>query len=129
MPDIQTREQRQADGVFQLVSRVAARDQAYKQAYGSMAHGLPILIRSAGLVQAVAFVQSRPNSQQPQKDLLTDLAIVLGYPNADSLGTASRKPPLASYMRLTHEALAALLWFKRFAQSVLHVEGSEGEEP
>lgn len=131
MQTFQTREQRQADGVFKLVNTVKTqKDSAYARSYGSMAHKLPVLIRSAGLAQALAFVAARPDSQQPQKDLLGDLALVLMYPDAQSLCVSSRQLPLGSYMRLTQEALAALLWFKRFAQSVLGVEGEdEGEAP
>ena len=126
MQTVQTREQRQADGVFRLVQRVQTqKDSAYAKAYGSMAHKLPVLIRTAGLVQALEFVAARPDSQQPQKDLLNDLALVLMYPHAQALCQASHTVPLGSYMRLTQEALAALLWFKRFAQSVLGVQGDD----
>lgn len=131
MQTLQTREQRQADGVFKLVNNVKIqKDPAYAKSYGSMAHKLPVLIRTAGLAQALEFVAARPESQQPQKDLLGDLALVLMYQKAEDLCAASRKLPLGSYMRLTQEALAALLWFKRFAQSVLGIEGDdEGEAP
>ena len=32
---------------------------------------------------------------------------------------------LKEYIKLTHETMAALLWYKRFAQSVLDVDASE----
>jgi CRISPR-associated protein Cmr5 len=55
--------------------------------------------------------------------------VVLGYRNAGDLLEASRTAPLSAYMRLTQEALQALLWFKRYAQSVLNVEGGSDEQP
>lgn len=127
---IHTREQRFASGVYQLVSRVVSADEQYRKRYGSMAHTLPILIRSAGLVQALAFVAARPDKPQyrPQLRLLEDLALVLGFSDAAALGTASRTAPLADYLHLTKEALQALLWFKRYAQSVLGVEPDAGED-
>lgn len=123
---MQTREQRYASGVYELMSRTAARDEAYKQAYGSMAHTLPVLIRTAGLAQALEFVATR--TQDAHKDLLNDLALVLHFPRDVELRAASRSLDVGSYMRLTHEALHALLWFKRYAQSVLHVEDASAVE-
>jgi CRISPR-associated protein Cmr5 len=123
-----TREQRYASGVYELLSRVVSKDQAYKNAYGSMAHKLPVLIRTAGLAQALEFVNTRSERQRGPKDLLYDLSLVLGYPDADSLRTASRSEPLGNYMRLTQEALQALLWFKRYAQSVLNIEDASAME-
>lgn len=117
---MQTREQRYASGVYELMSRTVARDDMYKQAYGSMAHQLPVLIRTAGLAQALEFVATR--TQDAQKDLLRDLALVLQFSKEGDLLAASRSVTLGSYMRLTHEVLHALLWFKRYAQSVLNVE-------
>jgi CRISPR-associated protein Cmr5 len=92
-----------------------------------MAHKLPVLIRTAGLAQALAFVQAR--GKNAHKKLLDDLATVISAQNGETLATTSRTAPLPDYMRLTQHALAALLWFKRFAQSVLEVEpGEEGED-
>jgi CRISPR-associated protein Cmr5 len=124
----QTREQRLAADVYRLISQVPA-DSTYKNAYGGMAHKLPVLIRTAGLVQALEFVAARSKDQRAQKDLLGDLATVLEFNSADELRQASREAPLSAYMRLTQEALQALLWFKRYAQSVLGVEGGGDEQP
>jgi CRISPR-associated protein Cmr5 len=101
-----------------------------------MAHKLPVLIRTVGLAQALAFVQAR-GKKDAHKKLLDDLAAVISAQNGETLdastgetlATTSRTAPLPDYMRLTQHALAALLWFKRFAQSVLEVEpGEEGED-
>lgn len=116
---MQTREQLYATGVFELVSRVSA---ARKEKYGSMAHKLPILIRSAGLAQALVFTDTR---EPEQRQLLIDLATVLGYADEQALLAATRSANLSEYMLLTEHALAALLWFKRYAQSVLKVDSAE----
>lgn len=115
---MQTREQIYATGVYELVSRVSTSD---KQKYGSMAHKLPILIRSAGLAQALAFVATRTKAE---KQLLQDLATVLKKDTAEQLLKASRNDSISEYMLLTEHALAALLWFKRYAQSVLEVDAA-----
>ncbi len=122
---MQTREQIYAQGVHALVSRVAVRNDAEKNAYGAIAHKLPVLIRTAGLAQALAFTATRDSTQQ---QLLHDLATVMGFEQGETLLKASRDTSLSEYMYLTQEALAALLWFKRYAESVLDVQsGAETE--
>jgi len=121
---MKTREQRYAAGVLILIERVG---EGEKTAYGSMAHQLPVLIRTAGLAQALAFVQSRRDTSQQR--LLADLASVIGYATSEDLLKASRDASLADYMRITQNALAALLWFKRFAQSVLKVTADQRGDP
>lgn len=137
----QTRDQRYATAIFQQVEKVdqetkskIGNDKTYRDAYGSMAHKLPVLIRTAGLAQALAFVQARgkkipaPDGRTPHHDLLTHLSQVVRNGKED-LCTQSRIADLSEYMHLTHESLAALLWFKRFAQSVLDVEdASRGDK-
>ena len=116
---MQTREQVYATSVFECVER---RKNSYasegKNKYGSMAHKLPVLIRSAGLAQALAFADTRKDEQ---KELLKDLSGVLGYETPNDLVTHVRRAKITEYMLLTEHALAALLWFKRYAQSVLDV--------
>ncbi len=115
-----TRNQRYAAQIFGQVGQVPA---AERQKYGSMAHKLPLLIRTAGLAQALAFVDSRGSAEQ--RILLDHIAAVINEP--DLLGR-SRTADRNEYMRLTHEVLMALVWYKRFAQSVLGVEPGEEAE-
>ncbi len=122
---MQTREQRYATAVY---GRVKARtydgDQEKRNKYGAMAHKLPVLIRSAGLAQALAFVDTR---KDVQKDILCDLESVLRETGClaqnQRLLERSHQAEIGEYMLLTEHSLAALLWFKRFAQSLLEVEG------
>ena len=121
-----TRDQEYAAQIFQQVQEVASWEAKEKKKYGSMAHKLPVLIRSAGLVQALAFVAARGNSSQQR--LLEHVAVVVGEGNAAQLLSRSRTADLAPYMALTQRVIAALLWYKRFAQSVLGVEQDGDEE-
>ncbi len=124
---MQTRDQKYGAAVFrQIRDKVESQDPAYKKAYGSMAHKLPLLIRSAGLAQALAFVEAR--GLQAHKDFLNHLSEVIIDQNTDGnqLAQQSRDiEELSEYMYLTHEAMAALIWYKRFAQSVLDIDPSE----
>lgn len=115
-----TRNQRYAAQIYEQVSQVP---EAERQKYGSMAHKLPVLVRTAGLAQALAFVDSRGSTEQ--RRLLEHIAQVVNEPD---LLERSRTAELADYMRLTREVLVALVWYKRFAQSVLGVEASEEAE-
>lgn len=119
---MRTREQDYAAKIYQQVSRVPGRD---GKKYGAMAHKLPILIRTAGLAQALAFVEARGEAQHQQ--LLKDMAEVMEEGTREALLERSRTAGLGEYMRLTQKAMAALLWYKRFAQSVLGVEAGEEE--
>jgi CRISPR-associated protein Cmr5 len=119
---VQTRDQKYATKIYRQVSEVA-KDETIRAKYGSMAHRLPMLIRTAGLAQAVAFVESRGTAAQ--KLLLEHLSETVGVTN---LGEASRRARIQEYMRLTNDVLAALVWYKRFAESVLDVDASQDEE-
>ncbi len=128
-----TREQQYAANTFERLSELGPQPDEKKKKYGSMAHKLPVLIRVAGLAQALHFVDSRGNDDQ--KLLLRHLALTLGltddYEGENRLTAqakllkSSRESQLSTYIRLTHKSLAALQWYKRFAQSVLRVESGE----
>jgi CRISPR-associated protein Cmr5 len=123
---MQTRSQRYAAQIFaQVNGEVKTQSDAYQKKYGSMAHKLPVLIRTAGLAQALSFVESRGEAEH--KKLLSHLAAVT---EEGDLAQRSRAiTDLNDYMRLTREVLSALLWYKRFAQSVLKVSlGDNGTE-
>src|SRR5262249_53489155 len=103
--------------------------------HGSMAHRMPVLIRTAGLAQALAFVDASASKKRaprarghPHRQLLEDLSQTSAAGSADDLLQASRKPGIDDYMRLSRESLAALSWFKRFAQSVLDVEPGDDHQ-
>ena len=96
-----------------------------RQNYGSLAHKLPVLVRTAGLAQALEFVHSRGKS--PHQQLLTHLAGVVVGADAGELLRRSRAEDLRNSIFLTERTMLALKWYKRFAQSVLKVEPAEEE--
>jgi CRISPR-associated protein Cmr5 len=113
-----------------------------RKQYGSMAHRLPVLVHTAGLVQALAFVDDK--GSDGQKDLLKDLADVIGlcpeetatptgHPatpcdSVNALLEQSRTSDFQEYRFLTQQVAVALSWFKRYAQSVLKIEPNTGDE-
>ncbi|MBE3518906.1 MAG: type III-B CRISPR module-associated protein Cmr5 [Firmicutes bacterium] len=115
---MRTRNQEYALHIYKQVSNIINED--YCDKYGSLAHKLPVLIRTAGLAQALAFVDARGGDAG--KALLEHIAGVVGLENREKLIDRSRKADLEEYMHLSRRVLAALVWYKRFAQSVLGVE-------
>lgn len=122
---MQTRDQKYAADAFTKVSQMKGKEREYYENYGSMAHKLPVLIRTAGLAQGLAFVEAR--GKEAHKQLLVDLSATIGYDSKTDLLSQSRQTDLSEYIYLTKQVLDALLWYKRFAQSVLDVDASMGE--
>ena len=118
---MQTLDQQYAASAYDLILPIRKEDD-YRQ-YGAMAHKLPILIYTAGLVQALEFVRSR--GKPIQWRLVEHLAITIGQGDAKTLLATVRRAQLSEYIRLTRQILAALLWYKRFAQSILDVDVTE----
>ena len=117
---MQTRDQKYAITAYKHVSKVSEDD---KQSYGAMAHKLPILIRTAGLAQALAFVDTR--GKKPQTQLLTDIALTIGQADNQTLLKRACQAELSEYIHLTKQVMDALLWYKRFAQSILGIDASD----
>lgn len=121
-----TRSQQYALSAEAAVSRrlTQAQDATLNKArYGSLAHKLPVLIRTAGLAQALSFVDARGKDEG--RWLLDDLALTIGLGGGPALVRQSREAQLSAYMHLARQALDALLWYKRFAQSILDVDATE----
>jgi CRISPR-associated protein Cmr5 len=114
---VQTRNQKYAAQVFTHVEAVPLDE---RDKYKAMAHKLPVLIRSAGLAQALVFVNS--TKERAHEMLLDHLAETVGAGSRQNLLEHVRRDDLPTYIRLTQDALAALLWYKRFAQSLPFAE-------
>lgn len=118
---MKTIEQEFAEKVYRKVEAHIGKTDANQ--YGGMAHKLPILVRTAGLAEALAFVESR--GKDSHKALLEDLAQVVSDKHMKDFGEEIRTAELQTYVYLTRRTMLALKWFKRFAQSVLGVDATE----
>ncbi|MBE7534767.1 MAG: type III-B CRISPR module-associated protein Cmr5 [Anaerolineales bacterium] len=102
----------------------AEKDEKIQKRYGSMAYRLPILVRSAGLAQALAFVESKSKHEasHPYTYLLNHLAeVVIGNNDGKALAGQSRNADVQEYMYLTQRTMLALKWYKRFAETMLGI--------
>jgi len=110
--------------------------QARNKAYGNLCHNLPILIRINGLCQTLAFIEEKcaigekPSAQkrirgEAHQALRRHIAATLEVDETDKpLLDTVREAPLTDYQRHTRTLLAAWVYYKRFAVSILNVEPS-----
>lgn len=123
---MQTREQKHAESAYNQIYAIESKGESYRKQYGSLAHKLPILIRQAGLAQALAFASTRkPDAQQK---LLEHVAATVINDSFAELIRQSRQKPMLEYMRLSEDVMLALTWYKRFAQSILGVDATTEDE-
>lgn len=123
----QTKEQKNALFAYENVQAHVKSN--YVDKYGTQAHKLPLLIRTAGLVAALEFLETRKGNEGAVR-LISDVQKHARKLNLigdkESLREAAIKRPLAEYLRLTREVSQIVTWYKRFSVSVLDVEqGSE----
>ena len=126
-----TLEQQRAALAYRHVSVVKESAEKERKTYGSMALKLPVLIRTAGLCQALHFVRSR--KKEALDTLLQHLAEQLGRVDSaidgtDGLLSKVRTADLSQYLWLSREALAAVEWYARLAQSELKIDRTEEGE-
>jgi CRISPR-associated protein Cmr5 len=117
-----TNQQKFAASAFKQVQTIKSQDDRFRQKYGSMSHKLPLLIHTAGLAQALAFVRAK--NEAAYNDLLNHLAETIQWPgvtNGERLAEKSRSEHLDGYILLTRRVTSALIWYKRFAESELGV--------
>lgn len=120
-------DRKRAEGAFKDVSEVPS---AQHKKYATLVHKLPALISSAGLCQALHFLQSR---NEPAGRLFLDhLARQLrrvdpGIHDANALLDRSRKAETLAYLHLSREALACAAWYRRMVQGVLKIEHADAD--
>lgn len=122
-----TRQQRYMTLAFEHISAVKEKKGEAGAIYGGLCHTFPVLVRTCGLCQALAFVEAKAaggGDRGVAYTLLRDhVAAVLGQ-NTDGLLKAVRTAPVADYMRHTRTVIDAWIFYKRFAVSILKVESA-----
>ncbi len=124
---MQTRDQKYSiDAYKNMLSVKEHSNEISARRYGAMCHKLPLLIHAAGLAQALAFVESRVPKEKVYETFLDNLGHTIG--EHEKLAKMAREAELNDYMRLTTQIMEALVWYKRFAQSILGVDASDTED-
>lgn len=118
-------EQRRAEWAWQAAMAAKEKGEDFADSYGQAARGAPADILMSGLGQTLAFWRARGKGESKWYSLLyEDLSAWLSSePDPISKGdlmvwiTTTASPD--DYRRATAEAMAALIWLKRFAEAEL----------
>jgi CRISPR type III-B/RAMP module-associated protein Cmr5 len=118
-----TGHQRRAERASVLVAQVP---EAMKRRYNALAHKLPVLLRTNGLVQVLAFLRAKAGDKDTNASAERRFAEHLGAhlqaagkvkdgARVEDVHTAAMKAPYADYLRMQEEAVACAAWHKRFS--------------
>jgi CRISPR-associated protein Cmr5 len=127
-----TRAQRDLVMAERLITEVTGKDREVQKIYGRLCHSFPVLVRTCGLCQALAFSEDKAtpsNGEETPRNkahrlLLRHVAEILGVKSALK---AVRSAEAAEYMLQTRIVLGAWIYFKRFAVSILNVDSAQDE--
>lgn len=95
----------------------SGKDKAWKDKYTTWVRRLPGLIQTSGLAQTIAFAEEKAKKEDPVRQLLLDLQSTpgIGGPLLSKAKTAN----LQEYSFLTQRLLESIVYYKRFAVSIL----------
>lgn len=105
--------------------------------YGRLCHRLPVLVRANGLCQTLVFAHDRASGEGSRalayRLLLDHVQAALHGESEQPFATADfarmiSEAPLGEYVRYTRTLLAAWVYYKRFATSMLGVTSDSEEE-
>ena len=128
-----TRSQQHAKAIAEQVKEVQGNSPKIQKQYGALCHRFPIMVLRNGLAQAVGFLAAKSKSDGSSAHglMLDHLAAHLLNPQArgaDYQTHVINTENIAAYRRMTRTALAAAVWYKRFAESLLNVDASDTGE-
>ncbi|MCP4126411.1 MAG: type III-B CRISPR module-associated protein Cmr5, partial [Gammaproteobacteria bacterium] len=125
---MKTRAQTDSKLAYDQISKMLEEEQEKEQkAYGGLCHHFPMLMLRSGLCQAVAFYVVKAKGKTNQKayqHFLEHMATAAGNNGMNheqfQQSILTMEPP--EYQRITRRILAAAIWYKRFAVSLLDVD-------
>lgn len=121
--NIRTIEQGRAKFAYDSVNEVVQNANAdKKKKYKSGAKKLPVLIKTNGLAQALAFINNRDDGNvelyNTIRDWLSQKQLIELDINTDLVAIVIDKPS-NEYRRITTETLALLNWVRRFVDGLM----------
>ncbi len=114
-----------------LVREVEKEPKSVSNIYGGLCHSFPVMVRTCGLCQALAFSKAKAGEGKDKRErahtlLLEHVARILNV-QGDLLATV-RDAPASQYMLYTRRILTSWVYFKRFAESILKVSSAAQAE-
>ena len=121
---MQTQSQAFAEAIYGLIVPLKNQRPDFQARYGGLCHSLPVMVLESGLTQTLGFLVTRGNGDPngPEATLVRHIGTILGVED-DAVLRHVRQVELMDYIFLTQRFLKAMVWFKRYAQSILKVEG------
>lgn len=116
---MKTRAQDDMKKAAERVAEVKGKDWADR--YGVLCHSFPIMVRTCGLCQAVAFSAAKAKDDSLRAEahcrILSDVQAITG-----KTPEQIAELPVVDYMLQTRRLLAAWIYYKRFAESILNAK-------
>lgn len=130
-----TRNQRAATAVFKNVERVSRGEPELAKKYRTLCKKFGSLVRTSGLVGAVAFLQARSEAHHDlllnhlREELQETGPIPAGDlgANSESFHSFIQEAPLPIYMVATRVTLQLLHWHRRIAETLIEGEAEDDE--
>ncbi len=125
----QTLDQQRAKRAWSDIQSVVSRADDFRKKYGSLARKVPMLVLTNGLGQTLAFLRAKGKD-----DPSDEHNILFGHLSAWTMSQVAASAgnqnlldwvlnnDSAAYRHATTEALAYLMWLKRFAEAELPTE-------
>lgn len=118
-----TIEQERAERAWKVIEVVKTlTDEKTKKKYRSYVRSASTLILTNGLAQTLAFWKAK--EEEAYQRLLRDLSELVLESSTDLLTKSINLSSVDEYIKDTEEALAYLVWLKRFAEAELPKEDS-----
>ena len=129
MARVQTRAQSDLKQATEAIRLLERQSEGVKKNYIRRVKQFPALVMSVGLAQALAFSDEKAGKDndlgKAHKKLLEHVAAVLEQPDALA---AVQNAETAEYMHMTRRVLAAWVYYRRFAVSLLDPDGTLQKE-
>lgn len=120
----QTLQQKRAAHAWGCVDQITKKPEDFRKKYGSRVRGLPALIQSDGLGQALAFLKAKDKNKEDSHYFEAYKHITSWAQDKESGLNAQGdllewllNQSTTDYRRATTEVLAYLSWIKRFAEA------------
>ncbi|NUL82129.1 MAG: type III-B CRISPR module-associated protein Cmr5 [Armatimonadetes bacterium] len=133
---MKTRAQQDMELALKLVQQVAEKypnqDDKPRKIYGGLCHSFPVLVRTCGLCQALAFLEDKATTEKSEDEradahrlLLDHIAKIMSKEDRGSLMATVRGGSALDYLHYTRRILSVWIYFKRFAVSILKVKNAQ----
>jgi len=126
---MQTRSQQNSEFVYRQIKTLLDEGnliEMQRKQYGALCHRFPIMVLRNGLIQTMAYLEAKGNTESAHLSLYMHLR---DYLTESGQPVNLQRCDLSKYQDYTRRILGAAIWYKRYAESILNVSaGEDGEQ-